>query len=213
MQVNAMAVGADGAAYVANDAGLYRTDDQGASWVDLQLGIPVAAVAVDPVSAASLSVRRMGFQACSPVRTPVRRAAIPVCWKLLQPRRQSVGDLRGTSNGVVKNIGGSGWQPTSEPDGHLTFGSVVSLALDPSDVNHVYAGSTNGFFTTTSGGAAWTADPIFYGATVIDPTGVERAGHSAARRVARIACTRRVGLGQRRQRDGTDDPDSCNGDD
>src|SRR5205823_2993176 len=30
MQVNAMAVGADGVVYVANDAGLYRTDDQGA---------------------------------------------------------------------------------------------------------------------------------------------------------------------------------------
>jgi len=61
MQVNAMAVGADGAVYVANDAGLYRTDDQGASWVDLQLGIPVAAVAVDPVSAAVFVGPSNGF--------------------------------------------------------------------------------------------------------------------------------------------------------
>jgi len=49
--------------------------------------------------------------------------------------------------------GGLTWSRT----GLATTGFVRALAIDPSDPNTLYAGTTGGVFKSTNGGANWSA--------------------------------------------------------
>ena len=152
---NAMVVAATGAVFVANDAGLWRSDDRGDTWTMLQLWMPVSALAIDPAT----QMLYAGAPAWYPagVFTSADRGETWSDTGL----RQDVTSLAvsgsvvyaGTSNGVFRNAGGAGWTAAS---GGIQE-AVTSLAVNPGNPDAAYAGTNGALFQTSDGGASWSA--------------------------------------------------------
>jgi photosystem II stability/assembly factor-like uncharacterized protein len=152
---NGLAVDATGAVFVANDAGLWRSRDGGASWTMLQLWMPVSSVVIDPGSQA--------LYAGGPDWFPVgvfKSADGGDTWDNTGlPQGIAVASLAvsqsvvyaGTSQGVFKSVGGDSWAPSAgiqEP--------VTSVAVSSANPDVAYAGTTSALFQTADGGGSWS---------------------------------------------------------
>jgi hypothetical protein len=168
--VKAMVVDPSGALYVANDAGLFRSRDQGATWIDVQFWMPISALAVDAAS----GVIYAGLQQWSSGVGVFMSSDGGHTWNFLgDPSNESGFSLEvtsltvshsvvyaGTPTGVFKSIGGNGLYPAST--GLPEWEWVTSLASDPTNSDVAFVGTYNGLFYTMSGGAEWLpVDPLW----------------------------------------------------
>jgi hypothetical protein len=175
-QVYAIAdqAGASPALFAAGDGGLYRSRDHGESWSRVSQYPWVTAVAVTQASPAVVYTG-MGFPA------NIQRSvdggdtwidtglAGPV--QLLAASGSTVYAL--TSAGLFRSSGGGAWVAASSSSHEGLSGFITAFAVDPFNPQVAYAGTSNGFFKTTSGGDAWSSvlpDPTYVGAVVIAPS-------------------------------------------
>lgn len=169
-----------GTMYIATPLGVSRTRDRGTTWVDaLAVGAAVA-VAVDPITPATVyalladgSVYRSTSEgeswANASTGLPVGTAT-PTMQLLIDPGQPST--LYVSWGGrVYKTVnGGEGWAEAGPPD------SISTLAISPSNPAILYAATfTLGVFRTTNGGGTWTPagsglPAILGGALVVDPS-------------------------------------------
>jgi hypothetical protein len=169
--------GAAPAVFAAGDGGLYRSRDHGDSWTRVSQYQLVTAVAVTEASPAVI-YEGMGFPA------NIQRSvdggntwidtglAGPV--QLLAVSGSTVYAL--TSAGLFRSSAGGAWvaiNVTSSTSHTGPSGSVTAFAVDPLNPQVAYAGTSTGFFKTTSGGDAWTnvlGYSTYVGTVVIAPS-------------------------------------------
>jgi hypothetical protein len=157
--VNAMAVDASGALYVGNDFSLYRSRDQGASWTDVQLWTTVSSLAVDPGTGTLYAASpdgsiHSGVLMSTDGGDTWTNTGLPMGATSLAVSQSVV--YAGTQIDVFKRTGTDPWLPANT--GFSV--PITSLAADPGNPDHVYAGSFFGLFVTTSGGSSWTPLPF-----------------------------------------------------
>lgn len=80
------------------------------------------------------------------------------------------------NGGIAKTLnGGSSW--TVQNSGFLTSDAVEALAIDPSNPNTLYAGTTrNGLYKSTDAGASWLHPPLPCAIDVTSSTNIYRSG-------------------------------------
>jgi len=153
--VNGMVVDSTGAVFVASDAGLFRSLDSGDSWTIVPLWMPVASLAFDPAShtlyAGGPDWFPQGVSSSADGGETWTDTGLPLSLPVASLAVSHSVIYAGTSNGVFKNVGGN-WTPAS-PDIHEW---VTSVAVDPSNPDVAYAGTSSALFFTTSGGATWS---------------------------------------------------------
>lgn len=163
--VNALAVDLQGTVFVGNDASLYRSQDGGATWTDAQLWTRISSLAVDPATSAVYAGASGSYYRDGVFKTTDGGATWTDTGLGTGANSVTVSQsivYAGTSYGVFKRTG-VGWEATAGP-----YDTVTALAANPSDPNEVYAGTYNGLFHTTSGGADWPAVDIWGPAPVVN---------------------------------------------
>lgn len=135
--------------YSAPYSTVYKTTDGGASWTEINEGLPAAAasvqaIAVDPVESDTVYVATY---------------------------REGLSHTQGQGMGIFKSTDGGGtWFPVSQG---LTTPNVNALVLDPFDPRRLYAGTDRGLFISTNGGELWVplgdAPKVPINAVVPDP--------------------------------------------
>jgi Beta-propeller repeat len=147
----------DATVFAAGDGGLCRSRDHGETWTVVSPYQLVTAVAVTRESPSAIYVG-MGWSANvlksmdggdTWIDTGL---AGPV--QLLAASGSTVYAV--TGNTVYRSSGGGPWIAASGSSRDVLYGMVTALAVDPADPQVAYAGTTDGLFKTTSGGAAWT---------------------------------------------------------
>ncbi|RLC70942.1 MAG: hypothetical protein DRI81_18420, partial [Chloroflexi bacterium] len=172
---------------IGNGAGVYKSSDGGASWSPANNGLERAAVSgvfVDPVDSQIVYATTFGAG-------PYKSSDGGAHWK---PINTGLSQLTGAWGGVAPFLfdptdhthlyhsdpwagvyhstdGGENWQLVSQPDQF-----VISLAVDPRDGQHLFAGAyyfgegsqRGGLYESTDGGLYWS--PI-----ALDIAGIEEA--------------------------------------
>ncbi len=173
LPVYALAVAPPSTVYAATQVGLYRSQDRGASWSDVQLWGSVTSVVVAPGSPSTV------FAGLGPESFPngvFRTTDGGNTWTetglgsgVTALAMSGTTVYAATVNGVFSSVNGEGWTPAG---GHLPT-QVLALAADPLDPSVVYAGTMDGLFKTSSTGD-WQPDPALTGvpiaAVAIAPT-------------------------------------------
>jgi FIMAH domain-containing protein/beta-propeller repeat-containing protein len=166
--------GASPAVFAAGDGGLYRSQDRGESWSRVSQYAWVSAVAVTQTSPAVV-YEGMGYPANIQKSVDGGNTWIdtglagPV--QLLAASGSTVYAL--TSAGLFRSSGGGAWVAVSGASHEGLSGFITAIAVDPSNPQIAYAGSSSGLFKTTSGGDAWTnvlGYATYVGAVVIAPS-------------------------------------------
>jgi photosystem II stability/assembly factor-like uncharacterized protein len=139
----------------------YKTTDNGATWGSLPITGNLAAVAVDPTNSSTIYIGER-FGAAS------RSTDAGASWLRLNNTRADhnvlcIGVGSGVvyfgcdANGVFKTTDqGNTWTETNRG---LNNCQVPALALNSSNPNVIYAGTTSGLFKTTDGGTQWVLMP------------------------------------------------------
>ena len=156
-----------GAVYAGSDERVFRSTDQGQTWVALpSTGLlprmSVTAIALDGVSPATiyLGTTRGAFRTVDGGSTwaaaneginalAMQAVAIPGISTSVAYAGGERGVYRTTNGGVS-------WDPRSE--GIHFFATVTSLEIDPSNIDVIYAGAGGccGVYKTSNGGLSWT---------------------------------------------------------
>ncbi len=178
---------ATSAAGIGNGAGIYKSSDGGTTWTPARDGLERTAVSgiyIDPLDSQTVYATTFGAG-------PYKSTDCGAHWK---PINTGLTQLTGAWGGVSPFLfdptdhshlyhsdpwagvyhstdGGESWQFTNQPDPFF-----ISLAVDPRDGNHLFAGAyyfgegfaPGGLYESTDGGLYWT--PIG-----LDITGVEDA--------------------------------------
>ncbi|HKO75087.1 MAG TPA: YCF48-related protein, partial [Gaiellaceae bacterium] len=137
--------------------GVFRSDDDAGTWQHASDGMFGQAldIAADPtdsdrfylVAAGDLWVTSDGAATWDPSSLTVPEVVYAV-----DASANSV--LVGASTTIHRSTdGGESWSSTDLP---LIHDSVNDVAIDPNDIEHVYAGTTDGLFRSVDGGANWT---------------------------------------------------------
>jgi photosystem II stability/assembly factor-like uncharacterized protein len=167
------------------NSGVYKTTNGGASWSAVNNGFPssntfIDALAVDPsnsqnvyagVSGGGVYKTANGGQSWSQTNSGLPNGATPTSIVIdpTNPQRIVIGTFyTGT---FVSTNGGQSW---SAINSDISSALVQAVALDPSNTQTIYAGTTSGVYKTTNGGAS--GGYLFNGmrataitAVVIDP--------------------------------------------
>ena len=158
-----------GRVYVSADAGVFRSNDGGASWEPFSEGLPFL-----PVTAV---VGRAGQLFVSLDGGGVWRSRNGEAWESVS---DGIGDLQvlslandprnpqilfaGTRNDGVffSNNGGDGWIRAGTG---LTAGAYLTIEFDPSNSQRLFAGNANGFlFESVDGGQVWQSQAAGFAA-------------------------------------------------
>jgi FIMAH domain-containing protein/beta-propeller repeat-containing protein len=168
-RVNGMAVDAGGAVYIASNAGVFRSVDRGASWIDLHFLAGAWTIAVDSSGAVYVALTFNGFYPDLGLFKSTDGGmtwdftGLPIgVWSLAVS--QSV-IYAGTDQGLFKSFDGLNWTPLAIDVQPVP---VTALSVDPHNPDLVYAGTSRGLFVSTSGGAISSPVEIFAGAFVLN---------------------------------------------
>ena len=170
-RVNGMAVDAAGAVYIASNAGVFRSVDRGASWINLQFFAGAWTIAVDPSGVVYVALTFSGFFPefglfkSTNGGTTWNLAGLPIGVMSLAVSQSVV--YAGTVQGLFKSNNGSNWTPLSI-DPSQPGPIITALSVDPHNPDLVYVGTSAGLFVSTSGGATWVPVSVFAGAHVMN---------------------------------------------
>jgi hypothetical protein len=169
-RVNGMVVDAAGVVYIASNAGVFRSVDHGASWVDLHFFAGAWTIAVDSSGVVYVALTFGGF---FPEFGLFKSTDGGMTWDFPSLRvgvmslaiSQSV-IYAGTEQGLFKSFDGNTWTPlVIDPQQPAP---VTALSFDPLNPDFVYAGTPVGLYVSTSSGAAWSPVDVFAGAFVLN---------------------------------------------
>jgi hypothetical protein len=163
IEIHSIAVGSGSPAtlFAGTSQGVFRSDDQGESWVDLYLGVPVSSVVVLPNSpstvyaATSWGAGEGVFRSTDGGATWTSTGLAGSVTILATSGATVYAAMSG--GGLQRLVDGGSW--TAVSDGLPS--EVIALAVSPVNADMEYAGTFDGLFATTDGGVTWT--PVFSG--------------------------------------------------
>jgi len=167
---------------------VFRTDDGGASWVQLDFGHPIshpAEFAIHPTDSQTMYLATSGWERDVPGDEGIGLGIFcsgdggdswtsiknelgdrPVSALAIRPDRPQILFAGGvdpvTWGGDVfrSTNGGNSWSPAGLP---LDWAWVEDFAIDPTDPDTVYAGTGQGLFYSSDGGNSWNRSPDEFG--------------------------------------------------
>ena len=137
--------------YAGTDLGVFKSTDGGASWSSVSTGLPC--VSAPPAGGPFTSTCLVVALALDPTTPTTLYAAT-----------SQGGTPQGVSGVFKTTDGGASWSPVNTgltcasafPGGAPFACPVSELALDPRTPTTLYAGTSDGVFKTTDGGASWS---------------------------------------------------------
>ena len=156
---------------------LYRSEDGGASWIDISTHVPPSTIwgeiAVSPFDADVVVAGVAGESPNGPAVVLLSsdggdtwaetsaglggQRVLRIAFDPLVPGRLFAGTAFGTDAGVHRSDdGGLTWTRTTASFGHV---GINALAIDPTNSSRVIAGSPDGTLRSTDGGDTWTLTP------------------------------------------------------
>jgi photosystem II stability/assembly factor-like uncharacterized protein len=172
---NALAASPDDSAiYLGNADGVYVSTDAGGTWTPRRDGLPAPAILSLAVARSNPQRLYAGLDGAGVYRSddgglhwqPTGWARQSVPGLLLDPRDPDHLFMRVAFERVYESRdGGKHWAARWDGLGLQT--QIIALAADPVDPARLYAGGTEGFFTSQDGTATWqSAGPELAGQTV-----------------------------------------------
>ncbi len=174
--------------YAVSDSAIFRSDDRGTTWIALGLmGLRfpplLATMAISSSSPSHFYVGTYrglfksidGGKTWESANTGINAI---IALTLALPANGTSTAFAGTSHGVYRTSNGGGsWEP--KVDGLFYASEIISLAIDPTASNRLYAGAVLccGLYKTVTGGDLWSRvlETGWVSSIVIDPKRPARA--------------------------------------